>query len=221
MCCAVRRWTWQALCQCVSSNRQQHTFTVRLFGCGREWKLQKCFLYFLHSFRSVRLHVTPPDILNAFLWNFMFWSWLKFLNSFQFFSKSNANSGNVPWTLTCILLPSAVEHAKCSAKWNHSNSSYAKIKNRILSPRHFPCKVAIELIKMKELTWIISPRILFAISCEHKDWMCFSCERKKEVLNQVYILVTANEYRFLKRRMEYCALSLQALWCSWNMRSII
>jgi hypothetical protein len=55
-----------------------------------------------------------------------------------------------------------------------------KIKSRILSPRHFPCKVAIVLIKMNECTWIISSFILFPNSCEHKDWMCFSCDRKKK-----------------------------------------
>ena len=31
ICCAVRRWKWQALCSCVSSSRQQYIFTVWLF----------------------------------------------------------------------------------------------------------------------------------------------------------------------------------------------
>jgi hypothetical protein len=54
-----------------------------------------------------------------------------------------------------------------------------QVKSRILCPRHFPCKVAIVLIKMNECAWIISPCILFPNSCEHKNWTCFSRERKR------------------------------------------
>jgi hypothetical protein len=87
VCCAVRRWTWYALCLFVSSNRQQYALNVRLFGCVRDNKYQKWFFYFLQSFLSVRLQVTTRDILNAFSWNIMFGSWLKFLNSYQLFFK--------------------------------------------------------------------------------------------------------------------------------------
>ena len=67
MCCKVRWWTWQALCLFVSSSRQQYTFTGRLFGGVREWKLRKRY------FCSFHLSVRPSKCNNSrnTQWNFV------------------------------------------------------------------------------------------------------------------------------------------------------
>jgi hypothetical protein len=60
MCCAVRPWTWQALCLFVITNQQQYTFTVWLFLWVRERRLQKCVFCFLHV-----VSVRPSSCINS------------------------------------------------------------------------------------------------------------------------------------------------------------